>query len=171
MQDTEQKNEEGGEYIGMSKVFGLQREDYTTPSGGEVVKVLFEGAAPKIMSMRTYKLLATPHPVDATALQNKQFDFLLNDMVALFLEYSPTSLQIDVFINQMLVPRLQSIFAKAAFLSVSQKSTGDSKLREWVPGTADFSQYVTLLECDMIANKFVEEENAKLSNNKKDGDK
>lgn len=158
--ETDQKQEDKGpDYIGPHQVFALQREEYTTPTGGEVVRVLFENASPRIMSMRLYQMLATKAPIDLTTLRDKKFDLLLENATALFMEYNPTALEIDVFINQQLVPRLQSVFAKGAFLSVNNQAYGNPKVKEWVPGTADFSQYLTLLECDMICKKFVDEEN------------
>lgn len=146
------------EYIGDQQVFGIQREDYLSRSGGEVIKVLFEKGTSKIMTMKAYNKLVSDKPLDATTFRDKKFHLLLEEVVGVLTDFDISSLEVDVFLNVSLVPTLQAMFSKAALLSVTDKAYGAAALERWVPGTTDFSQYVTLLEADSVVRKLSQDE-------------
>lgn len=155
------------EYFGPYKVFGLQREDFTTPSGAEVVRVLFESIPPRIMPLATYKLLASKEPTDLTTIGNKKSEAIINAVVSMMMEYDPTALEAEFCLNQITV-RMTNMFDKASHVALTKAIYGKAQLEEWVPGT-NFSHYRTLLEADSIVRQAMKD--AKQPDTAQEGDK
>lgn len=156
---SQEETKSGVEYIGPNKVFGLQREDFTTPTGQEVVRVLFENAPPKIMPIAMYKQLATPEPTDYTTLGDKKVAIIKNALVMLLLEYDATSLEIQTILGG-LADLISNMFDKAAHVSLGKEIYGDPLLKDWVPGT-NFSHYRTILESHAIVDRAMKNEQSK----------
>lgn len=139
------------EYIGPMKVFGLQREDFTTPSGAEVVRVLFESAPARIMPLTAYKALVTNEPMDYTSLGDKKKEIVLNAVVSMMMEYDATALEAEVMLLEI-SRRINNMFDRAAQIALTKEIYGKPQIETWTPGT-NFSHYRTLLECDSVVRR------------------
>lgn len=150
MENTEPKKEHA-EFIGPDRVFALQREDFTTPGGQEVVRVLFESRPPRLMPLTAYKLLVSEEPVDYTTLGEKKINAVVNAVVALMMEYDLTNLEVATMTDTMLV-RIKNMFDKASHVALTKDLYGNAQVDAWVPG-GNFSHYRTMLECDSIVRR------------------
>ncbi len=137
-------------------MFGLQREDFTTPSGKEVVRVLFDALPPKLMPLSTFNLLVTPAPTDLTTLGNKKGEAMINAVVSIMMEYDPTALEAEFVLNQATV-RIGNMFDKASHVALTKELYGKAQINEWTPGT-NFSHYRSMLECDSIVRRAMKDE-------------
>ena len=141
-----------GDYFGPYKVFGLQRVDGSTPSGGEIVKVLFEENSAQIMPMRVYELLVSKQPTDFTTIGIKKINAVLGAVVDIMMEYNLTALEAETTLLKA-SNIISNMFDKAAFCATNNDVYGDSHIEKWTPGT-NFSHYKTMLECDMVVKKY-----------------
>lgn len=139
------------EYIGPMKVFGIQKEEFTTPAGGEVVRVLFESIPPKLMPMTAFKALSTTEPTDYTTLGEKKRALVINALVNLMMEYDMTALEAEVVLIE-LSKVISNMFDKAAHVAMTKAIYGKAQLDSWTPGT-NFSHYRTMLECDSLVRR------------------
>lgn len=139
------------QYIGPSKVFGLQKEDYKTPLGGDVVKVLFENDRPLIMPLRTFNLLVTDAPQPLDIVQDKKIDTIVGALVEMVMEYDMTNLEGNRVIAQF-AQTLKNITNRGAHLAMTKEIFGQADVAGWVKG-ADFSENRTLLEAHSISLK------------------
>lgn len=139
------------QYIGPNKVFGLQQEEFKTPMGGDVVKVLFENDRPQIMPLRTFNLLVSDAPRPLDQVQDLKIDTIVGTLVEMTLEYDVTSLEGNYLIPKY-VQTLKNITNRAAHLAMTKQLFGTADVAGWVKG-ADFSENRTLLEAHSISLK------------------
>lgn len=136
-------------YVGPNKVFGLVKEELTTPSGGEVFRVVYENGRSEIMTKKSYDLLATENPTDHTELRERKFKIVIPAFITLMMEYDFKSMDCHPFLNK-LMDSLQENYDRASnFLW-----TGDDK--SWIPGF-NFVENRTLIECNKVLHSIKSE--------------
>ena len=81
------KNKE--QYIGPYKVFALVKiDDYKTPSGGEVIKVLFENKPFQIMSQKSFDSFVSDEPIEPTLYRDKITEEISTEIIKTIMEYN-----------------------------------------------------------------------------------
>ena len=155
------------QYIGPYKIFGVQKEDFTTPAGGEVVKVLFESSIPQIMPLRTFQMLISPEPVPLDKMQEKKISIVVEALKDVCLEYDLTSLESEFMLIRF-ANTLKNIVDKAGHLLFTKELYGTADNKGWTKG-ANFSEQRTLLEAHSICQKLANDTESKTIGEKEAG--
>lgn len=130
------------QYVGPNKILGITKEAITTPSGGEVFRVVYDNNHSELMTKRAFDLLVTEKATDLTDLRERKFRALIPQFITLMMEYDFKSMDCNPFLNRIM-DSLQENFDRAS----NYLWTKDDK--EWVPGF-NFVEQRTLLECDKV---------------------
>jgi len=75
------------QYVGPRGVMAVVIEADKTYSGADVVTVNYDGGYSELMTKKTYELVATNEPSDFTAVRNKKFNAMYNEIYPLIAEY------------------------------------------------------------------------------------
>lgn len=139
------------QYIGPYQVLGVSKEEAKTPTGGEIVRVSFETAAAKIMTKRTFDLLVSGTPVDATTLENKFIEIVTNGLFELLQEYDMTTLQLQKILVE--VARVSNgMIDRASHIAFTKEVYGKAQVDSWQRGS-QFDHYRTINECLIIVSQ------------------
>lgn len=140
------------QFIGPYEVIGISAEEMKTPSGGEVVRVTFETAAAKIMPKRTFDLLVAKEPTDFTSVEEKLLNKICEGLFDYLKEWDVTAIQLESLL--LLMSRVgKGMFDKASHTAFTKEVYGVSQIETWQRGAPSFTDYRTLLECEMIVKK------------------
>lgn len=136
------------QYIGPYQVLGVSKEVAVTPTGGEIIRVTFETAPAKIMPKRTFDLLVSGTPTDATTLEDKFIETVASGLFEFLKEYDLTSVQLEQLLLQ--TSRVANgMFDKASHIAFTKEVFGKAQTESWQRG-GSFTHYRTLNECAMI---------------------
>ncbi len=136
-------------YIGPYSVIGISEEKMKTPTGGEIVRVTFETVPARIMTKRTFDLLVTESPIDATSLEEKFLNSVVNGLFDYLKEYDVTAIQLETLLLQ--TSRVaKGMFDKASHVAFTKEVYGVSQIASWQRGAPSFTDYRTLNECEVI---------------------
>lgn len=131
-----------GKYFGAYKILGIAKEDVTTPSGNEIVKVLLENSLPILATIKTLDIVVTDEPSDATVVQNKKFDVMIPEIMKVIAEYD-----LYAFETESLVRRIIQSFSNSLDRATNYLWTKDDKA--WIQN-ADSTMVRSLLEVDKL---------------------
>lgn len=136
-------------FVGPNQVFGVTITEDKTPSGKEIVKVLYENKelAPDVMPMAVFERLVTDVPKDYNWLRETRYQKLVDDMTVLCLENDVQFSDI-AHVATSLKDKLEAAFQRAT----NVLWTGDDKT--WYPGVHPLT-FRTLLEADRILKNHV----------------
>ncbi len=158
MQDKETTN--GGEsgaaanvpeqFIGPFKVLGITpHATLKTPSGAEVVEVLYEsGGMKQIMPLKTFQKLALPQPTDLSDLGERKIAILRDAMIDTILEHDATALELQTVL-QRVSNKISNVYDRVGHYLFTKEVYGKGADNTWVPGT-NFTHYRSVLECDAV---------------------
>lgn len=134
------------DYIGKSKVIGVAKvEDFTTPSGQEVVSVLLEGSHPKLMTKKAFDVLVTNKASDDSDLQKRKFEPMIGEMVKVLVDYDIQWYEVEAVIRSI----KETIDMRLQRASSYKWYNGDDS--RFIAGE-DPSNYWSLLEAQQILN-------------------
>ena len=88
-------------YLGPFKVMGIVKQDITTPLGGEVVQVLYDGRPSEIMPIKALDLFSTEAPTDLTDLQRRRFDHLIPKIIEQMAEIDVRMFEISTLVSRV----------------------------------------------------------------------
>jgi len=74
-------------YIGSRKVMGVTEIELKTVAENPIVEVLFENGDKKIMSKKTFDIVATSEVSDETTVSNKKLDAIISGCLAVIEEF------------------------------------------------------------------------------------
>ena len=74
-------------YVGPYKIVGIVEQDFKTPLGGEVIKVIYVDRPNEIMPKKAYDLLLSKEPVDHNATQQKRWEMIIPKLIEQLAEY------------------------------------------------------------------------------------
>lgn len=138
---SEKKNNE--KFYGKGKVIGIEKvEGLTTPSGGEVVRIMFENGSKKIIGKMAYDKFSSDKQVDPNNHQAIKFSPVISLIIDLMTEYDIENYEVESlfkFIKDEIADR----FDRAS----NYLWTGDD--RDFIPGM-DFRTFKTLLDVEKI---------------------
>jgi len=131
------------QYIGPDKVIGLVKiEDYKTPSGGEVIKVLFEGKESQIMTLKAFESFVSQKPVKDTDFRLAKFEIMSTEVMNILLEYDIKQVDLTTFF-QFNAERVLDSFERATNMAWT---AADSI---YTPGI-DVMNNRTIVEADIL---------------------
>lgn len=114
-------------YFGPWKVLGIERSDVTTPSGSEVVNVVFEGRKPELVPKKAFDLLASEEPVGLDLFYKAKHEIMVPEIIKLIAEYDVKQSEISLLIKKVADSMFDSCERAVSFLW-----TGDDA--EWIKG-------------------------------------
>lgn len=144
-------------YIANRKVINVITLDYKTPSGEDVVKVVYENDTYAVMSKKSFDLFSTDESIEPTSFREIKFKALQNEVVKVIMEYDLRAEEIVPFFSQT-TDKLQDVFERAS----SILWTGDD--RHWIPGS-NFLSERTILEAEGVLRNTNDVERSEEKNN------
>lgn len=140
---------ENEQYIGPFKVLGITKdENLKTPSGGEIVRVMFESGPTQIMTTKAFEALVTKEATDLTSLGDRKVNIVRDAIIEALCEYDPTALEIQTIL-QRVSNKVSNVYDRASHFLFTKEVYGKGNDDSWVPG-ANFSHYRTLNECNAV---------------------
>lgn len=139
-------------YIGSDEVFGITKEEFTTPKGSEVVRVNFKNGRTEVMPKLAFEKLATATVSDATDLRDRKFRIVIPQVIELLAEYDFSSKDTGSLFMRC-IDSLEENFDRA----LNMKWTGNDKA--WVPGAQSRERF-TILECNEVLKTIKKDEPA-----------
>ncbi len=131
-------------FFGPRKVISVSKEDYKTPSGIEVLKVMFADGEYEIITQKGYDAFSTDHSIDYTALAKLKNEVMSRELIAVLLDYNFTNMELSMIIVA-LKEKIDAVFDRAInFLFFKDDKT-------WVAGS-NSNGYFDLV----TANKIIE---------------
>lgn len=145
-------SEQQEKFIGPHRVLGISKEEgFTTPSGGEIVRVAYETGESQIMPLKSYEALVTAEATDHTSLGDRKMELVRDAIINAIMEYDATAFELQTIL-QSVSNKISNAYDRAGHVLFNREVYGDGRGDRWVPGT-NFSHYRTLLECDIILKK------------------
>lgn len=131
-------------YYGPNQIRGVVVEDYKTPAGADIVRVIFEGenVPDEVMPLKAFENLVSEVPHDYNWLREFRYKELVNEMATIALEHDVMFMDVDYVANE-----LKKKFAAAFDRTTNVLWTNDDK--QFVAGIPPLS-YRTLLDADRI---------------------
>ena len=139
-------------YVGPNKVVDVKEEAITTPSGGKVLRVVFESGKWQLMSEKSYNILLKDSPIDSSSLRDITTNIMMDEIVKIMLEYDIRATDVEHLL-QKVTGKIIDCFNRAN----NYLWTGDDKF--FVPGVEPL-QFRTLLEADKILKSIPQNEPA-----------
>lgn len=139
-------------FFGPYEVIGVEKLDYKTPLGAEVIKVSIDGGAPKIMTKLVFDLLSSPEKTDLTTLGDKKIGTVAGLLLQVMMDYSLTAIEIETLLLKV-SSVCTNVFDRASHTAVTKEVFGWPLTSEWVPGS-NFAHYRNLTECDMVVERY-----------------
>lgn len=131
------------QYIGPFKVLGLVKlDDYQTPSGGDVVRVLLVNKSPILMTLKSFNAFVTEKPVELTDYREKVVDEMSTEIIKVIMEYNLTNIDISYLLKKV-GNRILDSYERAC----NMLWTGNDNL--WIPGVP-YSDTRSIIEADLI---------------------
>lgn len=148
---------DNAQYIGPFKVMGITKdEELKTPSGGEIVRVLFESGQVQLMPLKAFEALVTPEATDLTSLGDRKVVLVRDAVIAAIMEWDPNALELQTIL-QRVSGKISNIYDRASHLLFNKEVYGNPHDETWVPG-ANFSHYRTISECEAVFKKMGKED-------------
>lgn len=135
-------------YFGPHKIIGVKKEDFKTPLGNEVVRVVFDGAGDRIMPKSALELLQTDEPTDLTNLSDRRIDAAVISAFKALMEYDISGLE-HLNLITTLTNKLTNAFDRAAHILMEKALYGEYNDKSWIPGSS-FSMNRNITEIDKI---------------------
>lgn len=129
-------------YIGSFKVTSVALVDQKTPMGNEMVDVTYENGRVQRFTKKTYELVVTDIPSDATIVQKTKFNHLVPSIVSVIAEFD-----IEVFEIQALLQRIADNIDNSFSRATNYVWTKDDT--QFVPGGNPLHTR-SLLEADAV---------------------
>lgn len=163
---TEEKKETAEvkpQYIGPFKVLGVTKvDDLKTPSGKEVVKIIFEsGNMEQLMPLEMFQFLVTETPTDLTTLGDKKVGKIRDEVVKTLLEWDANAMELQTIL-QKVSNKISNVYDRVGHFLFTQAVYGRGRDSSWVPG-ANYTHYRTLIECDAVLKKVNEDGSAPIN--------
>jgi len=127
------------QFIGAKEVLGVTTEDFKTPNGGEVVKVVYKSGQTSVMPRRTFDLFVSSNPnQDENALFAKKRDALVPLIIQLLLEYDVRLTEMSLLLRAVGDSLVESVNRATSYLWTGTDSA-------YIPGVDSMDQR-TILE-------------------------
>lgn len=115
---------EANQFIGPRKVIALVLlEESKTPSGGDVIRVEFDGGYSKVMTKKGFDTLVTDAPTDFNVLDARLMDAVLPATLAVLLEYGLTIQETNRLIKKVVETVEDHLNRAANYLITGDDST------------------------------------------------
>lgn len=99
-------------FIGSDKIVTVTPLDQKTPMGSEMLHVAYESGRKKVMTKKTYELLVTDVPSDASIARKTKFNAMVPAVIAVMCEYDIDVSEIQAFLTEV-AGSIDNSFARA----------------------------------------------------------
>lgn len=139
------------QFIGQNEIMGVEKQDYTTPLGGEVLKVLYTNGSSEITSKRAFDVEVSKEPMTAEHAQMQRLNSMILAVMEVIAEYDLKGGDAQPFVNKL------SFMIQDAFDRASNYLWSKNDL-EYAPGDSPL-RYRSILEAHKIIKSIPDTEN------------